>query len=122
MKIQWDNTSKQKSDTQKSESGEKYEIDKITVSHSRSETFIRLKEKIIVMPPAAMKKLYLDLKKCITEWEDEFGEITTDSGKKKRSGSTPKKVLKALYKSRKVGSKLVSINTGKKKHLPPKGS
>lgn len=100
-------------------SDNKLQIDKISVSHTASETFIKLEDRVIILPPAAMKKLYLDLEDTVSEWEAEHGKIKEPKGKKKKD-LTPKKVLKALYKSRKVGSKLISINTGKKKHLPLK--
>lgn len=120
MKFHWDVPGRWKMEEKLEPSGEKLEIDKITVSHSRSETFIRFEDRVIVMPPATMKKLYLDLKECLSQWESEHDEIRIDSGKKKRRESVPKKALKALYRSKKIGSKLISINTGKRKHIPLK--
>ncbi len=115
MKIQWNSTERHIGGKRESARGEQLDISKITVSHSQSETFIRLENKVIIMPPAVMKRLYLDLKKNLAEWEAKHGVIRMVKGKKKRHESTAKKVLKALYKSRKVGSKMISINTSKRK-------
>lgn len=120
MKINWEESKVPPVRQAETSTGEKLQIEKISVSHTSSETFIKLEDRVIILPPMAMKKLYLDLKDAVSEWEAEHGKIKEPKGKKKMKDLTPKKVLKALYKSRKVGSKLISINTGKKKHLPLK--
>ncbi|MCF7809996.1 hypothetical protein K9N50_03310 [bacterium] len=119
MRISWEENKNHTVQNPVVASDNKLQIDKISVSHTASETFIKLEDRVIILPPAAMKKLYLDLEDTVSEWEAEHGKIKEPKGKKKKD-LTPKKVLKALYKSRKVGSKLISINTGKKKHLPLK--
>jgi hypothetical protein len=120
LKINWEESKVPPVRQAETSTGEKLQIEKISVSHTSSETFIKLEDRVIILPPMAMKKLYLDLKDAVSEWEAEHGKIKEPKGKKKMKDLTPKKVLKALYKSRKVGSKLISINTGKKKHLPLK--
>lgn len=92
-------------------------VDNCTVGHNSAEMYIRLGDVVIVLPPQAMKKLTQDLKQSIDKWEAEHGRI---KGKKEKQQSVPRKVIKALYKSRKVSRNLVSINTKRRKHLPRK--
>ncbi|NQU06147.1 MAG: hypothetical protein HQ568_08655 [Calditrichaeota bacterium] len=121
LKIQWENSKSRSEPQAETSSGNKLQIEKISVSHTASETYIKLEDRVIILPPSAMKKLYLNLKDAVSEWEAEHGKIKAPKGKTRKGDLTPTKVLKALYKSRKIGSKLVSINTGKRKHLPLKG-
>ena len=119
MKVQY-TSSEQKSKTpDKSESGKAIEVNRISVGHSSAEMYIRFGETIIILPPGPTKKLLEDLRQVMQKWESEHGKLPdAKDRKKKRRESVPKRVLKELYKSRKVGSKLISINTSKRKHLP----
>ena len=119
VKITWSNSETLKSDvSRKFEDGGRIEIDRITVGHNQAEIFIRIADRTIILPPAAGKQLLLELGRKISTWENEHGKIKTAKDRTKKRESVPKKVLKELYKSRKIGSKLISINTGKRKHLP----
>ena len=104
----------------KKENTSKSQIERISVGHNSAEIFLRFEDKTVILPPVVGKKLFNDLDRVVKDWENEHGTIKIDSGKRKRKETVPKKVLKELYKSRKVGSKLISINTGKRKHLPLK--
>jgi hypothetical protein len=126
VKITWSHpgalpqaAAKLKPDSTQSDKG-KINIDRITVGHNQAEIFIRIADRTIILPPVAGKQLTLELGRKITAWEIEHGKIRETKGELKRRETVPKKVLKALYKSRKIGSKLISINTGKRKHLPDK--
>lgn len=121
VKIVWSNTGTSKPEaSNKSKAGSRIEIDRIAVGHNRAEIFIRMADKTIILPPAAGKQFLLDLGRKITAWENEHGKIREAKGERKKRETVPKRVLKELYKSRKIGSKLISINTGKRKHLPSK--
>jgi len=119
VKITWSNSETLKPEaSHKSEDGGRIEIDRITVGHNQAEIFIRIADRTIILPPAAGKRLLLELGRKINEWENEHGKIKTAKDSSKKRETVPKKVLKELYKSRKIGSKLITINTGKRKHLP----
>ncbi len=122
MKINWSTPGKQQVQTlPEKKSGGKLNIDKFSVGHNRAELYIRLDETTIILPPAVGKRLCDDLQQAVKEWEEQHGRIPVSKGKKKgKPESVPKRVLKELYKSRKIGSKLISVNTSKKKHLPMK--
>ncbi len=119
MKVTWSNKEKRQPEREKSES--QADVRRISVGHSAAELYIRFDETTLILPPAAGKKLYRELRRAVSDWESEHGTATpAGHGKKRRKESVPKRVLKELYRSRKVGSKLIRIDTGKKRHLPLK--
>jgi len=122
MKISWSTPDKQQLQTPSEKgSGKKSEVNRFTIGHNRAELYIRFDETTIILPPAVGKKLCDDLQQAVKEWEEQHGRIPVPKGKKKgKPESVPKRVLKELYRSRKVSSKLISIDTSKKKHLPMK--
>jgi len=99
--------------------GREFVIKGMSIGHNHAEVYINFGQTVIIMPPATGKKLLKDLRRTLTEWEEQHGRLPEGKGKKRRE-SVPKRVLKELYKSRKIGSKLISINTSKRKHLPMK--
>lgn len=119
MKVQYSSSEQESKAPEKSESGKKIEVSRISVGHSSSEMYVRFGEIVIILPPGPAKKLLEDLQQAMQTWESEHGKLPdARDHKKKRRESGPKRVLKALYKSRKVGSKLITINTKRRKHLP----
>ena len=121
VEIVWSNPGSTKKQSEpKREKAMKSQINRISVGHNSAEIFLRFGDKTVILPPAAGKKLNIDLARAVSNWEKEHGTIRDDKSKRKKKETVPKKVLKELYKSRKVGSKLISINTGKRKHLPLK--
>ncbi|NQT34012.1 hypothetical protein HQ587_02385 [bacterium] len=119
MKVQYSSSEPESKTPDKSESGKAIEVDRISVGHNSAEMYIKFGETIVILPPGPAKKLLEDLKQAMRKWESEHGKLPdVKDRKKKRRESVPKRVLKELYKSRKVGSKLISINTRKRKHLP----
>ena len=110
------------SSTSSSEPGGKtIDIKRLSVGHNYAEMYINLGDSVVLLSPPAAKKMMSDLKDAVTAWEKANGPIAKDSDRKgKRSESIAKKALKTLYKSRKISSKLISINTSRKKRLPPR--
>ena len=94
---------------------EKKEILKISVGFRNSEVYIRLGEQTIILPPSAAKKLTSDLAENIKVFEADNGVVKMPKSKKSKSGHSLPKLLKSLYKSRRVTKKLVSVNTSRKK-------
>ncbi len=101
--------------------GKTMDVKHMSIGHNRAEMYINLGEAVILLAPSAAKKMMTDLQEAVTAWEKVNGTIKPDSDRKRKgSESTAKKALKSLYKSRRVTSKLLSINTSRKKHIPPK--
>lgn len=90
-----------------------YTVDRISVGHTYAELYLRFGDGIIVLTPSVAKKMTLDLMEAISRYEDEHGDIRMKP--KKAKESLPRKIVKSLYKSRRVSSKLVSVNTRKRK-------
>ncbi len=82
--------------------------------------YIKLDDNVIILPPKVAKKLQLQLKDTLSEYEEKHGKIKKVSHKRRVKESVPRRVIRELYKSRKVSSKLVSINTKKRKHKSSK--
>lgn len=100
---------------------ETVEINRLTVGHNSAEMYIHLGDRVILLSPSAAKKMVNDLKSAVSTWEETNGPIDQyPDGKTKRTESVAKKALKTLYKSRKISSKLISINTSRKKRFPPR--
>ena len=120
LKVEWSSGKEPESLKPVQEKGEKkIDVDRISVGFNNAEMYLKFSEAVIFLTPAAAKRLRDDLENSVTNWETEHGRIKPKRGKK-REDSVPKRVLKSLYKSKKVGSKMISINTGKRKHLPMK--
>jgi len=120
MKVNWKYTSTEPvSQDNLSPKHRSITITEIKVGHTSSEMYIRLGETAVIMMPAVIKKMTADLRKAVVEYEEEFGVIKLPKKPQiKKRGSTAQKVAKALFKSKKIGPKLISINTRKRKHLP----
>ena len=119
MKIKWQNSDTNLKSSEPTGSGENdLKVDNVQVGHNFAEMYIRFGEKVVIMPPASIKKLTQDLERLVADFESQHVKIKANR-KKKRESSAPK-VVKALYKTRKISSKLVSINTKRRKHLPLK--
>lgn len=102
--------------------GEKSEtVRNIKVGHNNSEMYVGFDDSVIIMPPSTVKKLAFDLQKSIENYENDHGKIRLISDKTQPKKSTAKSIIRALYKNRKIGPKLVAINTRKKKNIPLKG-
>ncbi|MDP8238290.1 MAG: hypothetical protein P9X24_04290 [Candidatus Hatepunaea meridiana] len=123
MKIKWETPKERLPETEPINKPEKKaSMHGVTVGHNQAEMFIRFGDATIILPPEAAKEFYNDLQTVILDWEEEYGKIPKLKEKKKRKReSVPKRVLKELYRSKKIGSKLISINTSKRKHLRFKG-
>ncbi len=118
LKVKWSyqNEGKTNSKEMKPKSSQKssgHTIRKIKVSHTNSEVIFGFEEHLIIMPPSSAKQMTIDLTSAIEQFEKRNG-IIKPLKSEKRIG-TAQKVIRALYKSRKVSSKLVSVNTKKKK-------
>jgi len=87
--------------------------DSINVGHNFAETYIKFGDEVIMMPAATMKELALQLRRAVEDWEAAYGEIKPLTSEPPLS--LPKKVLKALYREKKVTGHLTSINTRRKK-------
>lgn len=119
MKIKWQTSDTNLKSPEPTGSDEKnLEVDNIQVGHNFAEMYIRFGENVVIMPPASIKKLTQDLEKLVEDFESQHGKIKAPP--KKKQESSAHKVVKALYKTRKISSKLVSINTKRRKHLPLK--
>jgi len=96
---------------------EKIEVKRISLGFRNSEIFIRIDDRTIILPPSAAKKLTFDLEEHIQSFEVENGKIKVFNpiNKKSKSGQSLSKLLKSLYKSRKVTKRLVAVNTRRKK-------
>jgi len=83
-----------------------FEAKRAMVGSRAGEFYLKLEDYVIILPPPAAKALAVELKKLLPP------------DPPRREESVPKKVIKALYKSRKVTKSLISINTGRRKKLP----
>lgn len=93
------------------------QIDRISVGHNRAEIYVKLDETVIIMPPEAALKFKTDLHNHLDAWEKDNGTIPdAHPTKASKEESVSRKVIKQLYKSRKIGPKLLSINTKRRKH------
>jgi len=119
VKITWETPKERQPETKPINKPEKKaSMPGVTVGHNQAEMFIRFGDATIILPPEAAEKFSNDLQTVISDWEEEYGKIPKLKDKKKRKReSVAKRVLKELYRSKKVGSKLISINTSKRKHL-----
>ncbi len=72
---------------------------------------------VITLPPSAAKRLLRDLRAAVGEYDAEQGKIALPVTSSRKEPAV-NRVIKALYKTRKLGPKLMSINTRKRKHLP----
>ncbi len=99
-----------------------YAVDRAAVGHNRAEVYIRLGDAVVILPPSAAKRLAGELRQALSDWEARHGAISTEAGVKggSRRESAPKRVIKELYKSRKVSRRLISVNTRRRKHIPDK--
>lgn len=121
MKVTWQTPEPSPAPSKSSDPGGKNLIvQHIQVGHNFAEMYIRFDEAVVIMPPASIKKLAQDIGRAIADYEALHGKIKQPKQKKKKQESTAQKVVKALYKSRKISSNLISINTKRKKHLPLK--
>ncbi len=121
MKLKWQNTETSPAKSVSKTPGvKKLTAEKIQVGHNFAEMYIRFDEEVVMMPPASIKKLTEELSRLVKDYEKQHGKIKPPRRKRGKQQSTAQKVVKALYKSRKVSSKLVSINTKRRKHLPLK--
>ncbi len=101
-------------------------IDKISFGYSRAEFWLKIEPPgdgkddmvfIILSLPAA-KRLLEDLRLSFEKWKAENPKAVQLADNKSKSQETvPRRVLKALYKSRKLTKNLISINTKKRKHI-----
>lgn len=88
-------------------------LERAWVGFSGDEFYLRLGDYILILPPAAAKRLRLEL-----------GEMPDNSVKEEHSKSArkaepiSKQVLKALFKSRKVTKSLIAVNTKRRRRLP----
>lgn len=122
MKVIWNSPDPPRQVQKKQASlGEGSPVKSIKVGHNNAEIYIKLGEAVVTLPPSSAKKMVADLKRAVEAWEAEHGTIDSGLPKKRpKRESSAKRVIKALYKSRKVSSKLVSVNTSRRKHLPTK--
>jgi len=79
---------------------------------------MNLGEAVVILSPVAAKRMTRDLKAAISNYENREGEIKLPPGKDHPPESSVKKAIKSLYKTHKIGSKLLSINTSRRKKLP----
>lgn len=103
---------------QPDQSGLALDIKSLRVGHTSSEMYISFGESSVVLTPSAAKNLAENLREQIEEYETEHGKIQVAPKPKKRKESTATRVAKSLFKSKKLGPNLLSINTKKRKHLP----
>lgn len=96
----------------KPEKSSGFTIDNISVGHNNNETYLKMGDYVVILPPQSAKRMALELKNHIQHYEKEHGKIAEPV---KKSESLPKKIIKALYKSHKVAPKLTSVNTQKRK-------
>jgi hypothetical protein len=82
----------------------------LTLGFNPGEIYLRFGDVVIVVPPSTAKQLIADLK--LQHLPDDPKPL------EKRVESVPKRVIRALFKSRKVNKSLVSVNTGRRKKLP----
>ncbi len=90
-----------------------YTIDKMSVGHNSAEMYIHLEQTVIMMVPSIAKRMTIELREELIKYEEEFGTIRPKQSPRKES--LPRKIIKEFYKSRQVSSKIVSINTKKRK-------
>ncbi len=91
-----------------------YTVDKISVGHTYAEVYLRFGDGVVVLTPSVAKRMAHDLAETVGQYEDEHGKVSIKPKSRKKE-SMPRKVIKSLYKSRRVSPKLVSINTKKRK-------
>ncbi|MDP8227912.1 MAG: hypothetical protein P9M15_00505 [Candidatus Electryoneaceae bacterium] len=115
MKVLWDNNQQNGDTPDKSPPDTSFDIEKLSVGHNRAEMYLRLGEAVIILPPAVAKRLADDLRQTIDHWEAQNGTIA-EPRRPHPKKSLARQVVKALYKTRKVSNKLISINTRRRKH------
>ncbi len=122
MKIIWSAPETEPREKRVRVQGKSFTVNKVAVGHNAAEVFFRLDETMILMTPGAAKRLARDLKSALSSWEARHGRIAAPATRKRgaKRESTAKRAIKSLYKSRKVNPKLISVNTSRRKHLPPK--
>jgi hypothetical protein len=94
-----------------------FEVDKATLGFSPGEIYLRFGEAVIILPPAAAKRLVLDLEKLPLPASTNMGHEKGGN----RQETVAKQVMKALYKSHKLTKSLISVNTNRRKKLPDRG-
>ena len=92
--------------------------DHLQTGHNRAELFLKFDDSVIIMPPIAAKRLLFELEKNVAEWEKVHGVIPNPRARppKPKPESAVKRVLKQLYKSRRVTKRLISVNTTRRRH------
>jgi hypothetical protein len=90
----------------------------LQTGHNRAELFLKFDDNVVIMPPIAAKRLMLELEENVAEWEKLHGVIPNPPTPppKPRPESAAKRVLKQLYKSRRVAKSLISVNTSRRRH------
>jgi len=122
MKINWAITNSEPTPIGKKEDDlKKLEIEKISVGHTNSEVYLKFEDSSIVMTPSTSKKMVEDLNRVITDFEKKYGKIKLPKKQGKKRESTVSRVVRSLYKGKKVSSNLIAVNTKRKKNLPFKG-
>jgi len=84
-----------------------FEVDGMIIGSNFAEIYFKVGEVVIILPPVAAKRLLADLR-----------SLDLPADPLRREESVPKRIIKALFKSRKVTRNLISVNTGRKKKLP----
>lgn len=90
------------------------QADSFSVGHNAAEFFFRFGPEVIVMPPAAAKALLASLRACMSE------EPGGSDRRTKSAEFMPKRLLRNLYRSRKVTPSLLRVNTGRRKRRSDK--
>ncbi len=103
---------------QPEQSGATQDVKSLRVGHTSSEMYISFGETSVILTPSTAKNLAENLHQQIEAFEAEHGKIKLPAKPTKRKESTATRVAKSLFKSKKLGPKLLSINTKKRKHLP----
>ncbi|MBM3328276.1 MAG: hypothetical protein FJY67_02225 [Calditrichaeota bacterium] len=100
------------------------DIARLRIGHTQAEFYLACERTgkpggdfegpMIILTPQAAKSLQRQLKQSLPGGST----VTMQSGRRKES--IARQVIKALYKSRQVSSKMVSVNTSRRRHLPDK--
>lgn len=87
-------------------------VDRTAVAHNAAEVYIQLGEVVIIIPPQVAKKLLRDLKSLPLPVGDDV------RSQARPAESVPRRVIRTLYKSHKLTSTLLLVNTRRRKKLP----
>lgn len=89
-----------------------FQTGKMTLGFGAGEIYFRLDDVVVILTPAAAKKLVHDLRELVPS------SLDSHQPEKPKTESAAQKIIRSLYRSHHPSKSVVTINTTRKKSLP----